>query len=367
MKIGIIARGLTNGGVTRFVTNILRVLATEKQSGTEIVIFTDDASFKDRYPNCTVCVIPPTSRLVWDYWRVVPALVRSSVDVLVYPKTVIPVTHLFCRVRRLVVVHDLAYFAPGLNEYTFFDTWYMRLLMGLSLRLADGILAVSYATKVDIVKTFKTAASKIQVIHEGVEDSFNEIAEPAALAQTFRTYNIQKPYLFYCGSLSPRKNMLRTLQAFNELKELIPHQVYITGGQSWHDEPVLNYIQHNLAGRVHILGSVTDMELVHLYQGADLFLYPSLYEGFGLPILEAQACGVPVLTSAVGACAEVAGFGAELIDPYSQAAIKEGILNVVLSPERRQELHVLGRENLQRFSWSTTGYRIIAACRQVVS
>ncbi len=366
MKVGIIARGLTKGGVTRFITNVLAVLDVTKQADVEIIIFSDDATFLERYPNCTVCVVSPTWRLYWDYVRVMPALVQNPVDVLVYPKTVIPFTHFLLRVKRLAVVHDLAYFAPNLHEYTFFDTWYMRSLMGVSLRLTHGILAVSAATKADVMKTFGITADKIQVIHEGVEDVFTEHVEPAALTRTFRTFNIHPPYLFYCGSLSPRKNMLRTLKAFSEIKEEIPHHVYLSGGQSWHDESVKTYISDVLKDRVHFLGAITDEELIHMYQGADLFLYPSLYEGFGLPILEAQACGVPVLTSAYGACAEVAGQGAELVDPADQASIKAGILAVVQSSGRQQELKVLGQENLKRFSWQQTGERIIDACRQVV-
>ena len=367
MKIGIIARGLTKGGVTRFVTNILRELDRQASHGVEVVIFTDDTSFINQFVHAKVCVIPRSSRLFWDYLKVLPALWKENVDVLVYPKTIIPITHFLCRTKRVVVVHDLAYFAPGLNEYTFFDTLYMKLLMGFSTRFADAVLAVSAATRKDLVTVLSTNPNKITVIHEGIEDSFKKEINATELARTLAKYAIKTPYLFYCGSLSPRKNMLRTLEAFFDCKEKIPHQLYITGGQSWHDAPVKKYLAEHLADRVHVLGHVSDNELVHLYSASDLYLYPSLYEGFGLPILEAQTCGTVVLTSQEGACAEVAGLGAILVDPLEKVSITEGILLATGDERKRDELIAFGRENLQRFSWEATTQKIITTCKQLLA
>ena len=146
--------------------------------------------------------------------------------------------------------------------------------------------------------------------------------------------------------------MLRVLMAFEEIKERIPHLVYLAGGVSWHDGKVRRFIQRRLSDRVRHLGHLDDDDLIVMYSGADLFLYPSLYEGFGFPILEAQACGCPLLTSTAKSCPEVAGKAAVSVDPVSSDAIKDGIMRIVSDPPYRRRVIQAGYENTTRFQWS---------------
>jgi glycosyltransferase involved in cell wall biosynthesis len=368
MKIGIIARGLTKGGVTRYVTNLLRALAEAADRSFTYVVFTDDPTFTSSYPNVTVCYIPPgPHKLYWDYVKLIPYLQREKVAAVWYPKSIIPITHTLFNFKKLIVVHDLAYFEPGLHEYKLLDTLYMKSLLGFSCWLADSVIAVSHATKLDLQKILRVAPEKIVVIPEGAEVSFRQEHDQTVLAATHQRYAISSPFIFYCGSLSPRKNLLRALQAFAQIKDLVPHHVYIASGQSWHDAAVKRYIREELADRVHLIGYVTDTELVALYSSAALFLYPSLYEGFGLPIIEAQACGCIVLTSERGACAEVAGDGAVLVDPQSVPSIQAGMLSALTDTHVRTVVGERGTVNAERFTWAKTADATIVTIKLTLS
>lgn len=324
MRIGIIARGLTKGGVARYIRNILREFDRNNFEH-EFFLFTDEPLQEKEYKNIHVIYIKKANKLIWDYIKVLSSLKRQRLDVVLYPKNIIPITHhWFLNSKKVNVIHDLAYFDTNLNEYKFFDTIYMRTFMGLSCRIADRIIAVSQNTKNDIIKILNIPKEKIIVVYEGVEDKFKRQSNQGLIEKTLKKFKIKRPFMFYCGSLSPRKNILRTLQAFNEIKDKLPHNIYLAGGQSWHDKDVLNYIKGNLINRVFQIGYITDDELINLYSSADLFLFPSLYEGFGLPILEAQACGCSVLTSSTTSCGEIA-VGSEsvfLVDPVDKEAIK---------------------------------------------
>lgn len=359
MRIGFIARGLTKGGVTRYIKNILDIFNKECSNNYSFVIFTDDKSFKSVYQNLTIIYIQPTIKLWWDYFKILPFLLKYRTDVIIYPKNIIPFTHLLFDFKKINVVHDLAYFDKELNEYKTSDTLYMKLFMKFSCKIADQIIAVSKSTKESIIKILKISSHKIHVIHEGVELKFKKETNKIYIQQTLLKYNISQPFIFYCGSLSPRKNILTSLKAFNKIKDLIPHNIYIAGGQSWHDEDVKIYIKKNVSERVKTIGYITDNELIHIYSSADLYLYPSVYEGFGLPILEAQACGCPVLISDRTSCPEVAGQGAIIIEPYNINDIANKIVKILKDINFRNEMILKGLENSKKYNWEDTAYKII--------
>lgn len=354
MRIGIIARGLTRGGVSRYIRNILKEFDVGDFPH-EFFLFTDEPNQSETYNNIKVQYIKKSNKLFWDYISVLPKLKKERLDVIFYPKNIIPITHhLFLKSKKVNVIHDLAYFDKKLNEYKFFDTMYMKMFMGLSCRIADGVVAVSQNTKNDLISILKVPSEKIVVIYEGIEKKFRRQTDTIILEKTLQKFKIHRPFIFYCGSLSPRKNMLRVLRAFNDIKEQIPHNAYLAGGQSWHDEDVLKYIKENLSGRVFQIGYVSDEELINLYSSADLFLYPSLYEGFGLPILEAQACGCPVLTSNINPMKEVAANGTEYVDPYNQQEITDAIVKLSLDKKLQHRLIQKGLINAEKYKWKTT-------------
>lgn len=356
-SVGIIARGLTKGGVTRVIVNIFREL--ERQDQVRVHVFTDREDFKEKFKQLDVVYVKKSNKLFWDYFRCLSVLKKYEMDAIVYPKNIIPFTHAFLRARKVNIIHDLAYFDKDLKEYKLFDTFYMRLLMGVSCRISDRVLAVSENTSKDVEKILGIRPDKIAVIPWAVEMAFQKILDENVLMAVRGKYDITEPFLFYCGSLSPRKNILRVLKAFEAIKATIPHMFYISCGQSWKDAEVRKFIDSRLSDRVKLLPFLSNEELVVMYSMADLYLYPSLYEGFGLPILEAQACGCPVLTSNVTSCPEVAGRGAHIVDPYSVEQISRGMVKIVTDRGYREELVSAGHENVKKYSWAKTARTLL--------
>lgn len=355
-NIGFIARGITKGGGGRFVESILNEF--NKLDGYNFYIFTDDTKYIEKYPNLNIVFIKSKNRLYWDLVKSLFTIKKYELDTLFYPKNLIPIIHRFLSCKKINIVHDLAYFDKGLNEYKFFNTLYFKLFVSDSCRVADKVLAVSDSTKKELIEYLRIPERKIHVVHEAVGEKFKRTDKGEA-EQTISKYNIKTPFLFYCGSLSPRKNILNTLKAFNEISAEIPNNIYLASGQSWHDKPVVDYIKKHLSNRVFPLGFVTEKELMAFYTLADAYLYPSFYEGFGLPILEAQACGCPVLTSNKTSCPEVAGRGALIVDPHSISDIKNGILKILGDDKLRAQLIQEGHKNLERYSWKRTANNLL--------
>lgn len=368
IKIGLIARslGLRYGGVYRYVVNVLHELDAKIAAGRpiELYILHNEADLHGQFPHCQEVYFPlPHTyfhRLLFDYVHSFYGLRHLHLDYVIYPKNLIPATHRLIPARKLPIILDLGHFEKGLGAYRFWDTLYARTLMRPSCHQAYRILTISHSTKQDLITRFAIPPEKIQVIHLGIEPKFACYEGHDAVIQKFR---LRLPCLFYNGSITPRKNVLRMLQAFQAIKNRIPHTLYITGSLQWGTDNIRTYIHDNLADRVVILGYVEEEELIALYNIAELFLYPSLHEGFGLPILEAQACGCPVLTSNITACPEVAGDSAHLVDPYSVEDIMAGMMKILQHKDYAQQLIQQGFENIQRFRWETTAEEIARVCQ----
>ena len=365
-KIGFFARslGLRQGGVYRYVVNVLRELDQQVAEGDfEISIIHNETDLHQKFPHCQEIYLPLGHtyfhRLVFDYVYSIYYLKRLQLDYLIYPKNIIPFTHYFLSVKKIDTILDLGHFEKKLQAYRFWDTLYAKLFMKPSCLAAHKIFAISSSTKHVLIEKLKVPPEKIQVIHLGIEQTFQRTEQNETIIQKLQ---LRRPFIFYNGSITPRKNLLRVLEAFDAIKPLIPHVLYLTGALTWGADNIHAYLTDRLQDRVRILGYVEETELTALYNLAELFLYPSLYEGFGLPILEAQACGCPVLTSNVTACPEVAGAGAHLVNPYSVAEIRTGMLKILQDNEYKQILIQRGFENIKRFSWQKTAEEILNAC-----
>jgi glycosyltransferase involved in cell wall biosynthesis len=358
-KIGIIARGLTKGGVTRVINNLLREFDSNKDH--IFYLFTDEKDYLNKFKNIKVVHIKKTNKIFWDYFKIFPYFKKNKIDCMIYPKNIIPLTHLFFRFKKYNIVHDLGHFEKNLNAYKFWDNLYMKSLMGLSCKISDKILAVSEFTKNEIIKKLKIKNKKIIVISEAVEDNFKVIKDQKKLEKIKKKYKLKQPFIFYCGSISPRKNVLRMLKSFNKIKDEIPHNFYLTGRAEWGGVEFADYIEkNNLQKRVRKIGFVDEEDLPVLYNLADIFLFPSLYEGFGLPILEAQVCGCPVITSNISSMPEVAkNDNAILVDPYNEKEISQAILKIVKNRDFKEKIIKKGQENVANFSWEKTADRIL--------
>jgi glycosyltransferase involved in cell wall biosynthesis len=226
---------------------------------------------------------------------------------------------------------------------------------------ADYVLADSQATKDDLSELYGTPPDKIEVLLSGVDVRFCPVTDAAALLTTRRQYNIgDRPYLFAVGTVQPRKNYSRLIQALARLREAgYDLDLVIAGGKGWLEDPIYATIRETaMQDYVRLIGFADEADLPALYSGAACTAFPSLCEGFGLPVLESMACGTPVVTSKVSSLPEVAGDAALLIDPYDADAIADALRLLLDDSSLRQDLIQKGMERAKRFTWDAAAHHL---------
>lgn len=287
-------------------------------------------------------------------------------DVFFAPNFVPPPT----RTRRLVVtVHDLAFrlhpeTAPQSTRW-----WLARI--DRTLHQASRVIAVSEATKRDLLELYGMNAERITVIPHGVDEQVFRPPPPGEIERVRRRFGITGPYLLSLGGIEPRKNLPNLVRAFARLPGPDRLVLVLAGGSvEWNPEgrdaleEALNDVPQDIAERVVLLGYVEEQDKVALLGGADALVYPSLYEGFGLPVLEAMACGTPVVTSDLSALPEVAGDAALLVDPSDPSAIASAVERVRDDPDLRRELRRKGMSRAAGYTWQETARRTAAVLHE---
>jgi len=268
------------------------------------------------------------------------------VDVLFVPAHVVPLIN---PQNTIVVVHGLEFeFIP--KAYSFWARMYMRWSIKSSCRWAKKIIAVSENTKKDLIKLYKVPEEKIDVIYEGCNKNFEFLISNFESISNDKIFNSK--YILFVGRLEERKNIIGILEAYKILKEKykIAHRLILAGSPGYKYEFIKLKIK-NLKLEINELGYVDDALKYKLLSNADVFLFPTFYEGFGLPILEAQVAGAPVVASNNSSILEVAGESAILINPKKPEEIAEAVWKILSDNNLREELIRKGLENVQRFSW----------------
>lgn len=227
-------------------------------------------------------------------------------------------------------------------------------------RRAKIFLAISEFTKREMTEILGIPAEKIYVVPCACSGRMGRVEDREKLEHLKKSYGLTERFVLFVGNANPRKNLERMIQAFDLFKEKsgLPHQLIIAGEQGWkfNRENALEGVRHR--EDVRFIGFVPDEDMPALYSAADLFVFPTLYEGFGIPVLEAQACGVPVVTSHCSSLPEVAGEGAKLVNPYEVESICQGMLTILQRPKFAKALVEKGLENVKRFSWATSADRL---------
>ena len=264
------------------------------------------------------------------------------------------------RARLTATVHDLTGFLmPELHPRS--NLAAERSFAQLARR-ADRLIAVSESTRNDAVRAFDIAPEKITTIHSGIADAFFD--PPAERVQEVRTrYGLARPFVLFVGTIEPRKNLDLLLDAFESLPLRLREQyrLVIAGPVGWHAGRTLQRLR-----LVRYLGYVPEVDLAPLTAAAEVFVYPSLYEGFGFPVAQAMAAGVPVITSNVSSLPEVVGNAALLIDPRSQNELHTAMARLLTSPELRISLAAAGRERARAFRWDRCAAKSLEFFREVV-
>jgi glycosyltransferase involved in cell wall biosynthesis len=233
---------------------------------------------------------------------------------------------------------------------------------------SDRIITVSHKTKRDLIQAFPEAESKIRVIYEGVSDEFQPVNDQSVLTAVFNRYGISPPYILFVGILDPNKNILRLVEAFESLKrESKPsHKLVIVGRKTWYYEVMKKQVARlGVDDHVIFTGHVPEKDLATLYSGADVFVLPSYMEGFGLPVLEAMACGVPVIAADGGSLPEIVGKAALLVHPFDPASIAGALHTVISTPDLRATLREKGFERRKDFSWEKMATETLGLYQEV--
>lgn len=272
----------------------------------------------------------------------------------------------------VVTVHDLAiYREPGM--FPSGQGFSIKYLVPRSIVRAKKIIAVSESTKKDIIEFFNVDPNKISVIYEGVDHNRFPFKKPEAGLREYlnNAYHIKRDYILFVGTLEPRKNLIRLLEAWYKLVNKKPsiaqnYQLVLAGGAGWLYDAIYEEVKNrNLESSVLFPGYFPSKDLPKLYAGAAFFIFPSLYEGFGLPVLEAMASGLPVITSNVSALPEIAGQAAILIDPHDEEGIAAAMEKLLDKPELRLELAAAGQARAQQFTWRKCAQETLQLYREI--
>jgi glycosyltransferase involved in cell wall biosynthesis len=299
--------------------------------------------------------VMPFARL-WTHVRLARELRHDPPDVFFTPAHVIPFIH---RGAAAATVHDLGYhYFP--EAHTASQAAYLKLSTRANSLIARELIADSAATKRDLVRFYGTDPARINVVYPGLDPELRQVSDLQEIARACTEYRIEGPYLLYMGTLQPRKNLKRLVQAF-ALADL-PHQLVLAGKTGWQTEELfeeLAALDSAVRARVLLPGFVPESRKAALLSGAAALVYPSLYEGFGFPVLEAQACGIPVLAANSSSLPEISGGGALLVDPLDVDEIAAGMQQIAGDNDLRQALVANGQTNVQRFSWDQAASAVL--------
>jgi glycosyltransferase involved in cell wall biosynthesis len=363
MRVAIDARKLHDFGIGTYIRNLLRHLARIDRDSEYVLLCQEpDLGVATQLgPNFRTVLEPSPNYSLREQIHVPWVLHREKPDVFHAPHYVLPPA---TRRRSVVTIHDCIHlmFPQYLrNRGAYF---YARASMWSAAHQAHRILTVSEASKRDIIHFFSVRPEKVVVVYNAIEERFSETPSEEAIERVRERYQLNHPFVLYVGNIKPHKNLVRLIEAFAELRRRgFDELKLLIIGDEISKLPALRRAvhTHRLHKHVRFLGYLEDETLASLYRLASVFVFPSLYEGFGLPPLEAMASGTPVVTSNVSSMPEVTGDAAVLVDPYSVESIVEGIARVLTDPALSSDLRRKGIARAREFSWD----RSVQRTRQV--
>jgi glycosyltransferase involved in cell wall biosynthesis len=373
MHIGIDAHaiGARQAGNETYIGNLIKSLA-EVDGDNRYTLYLANAEaaarwraeFTRQYPNFVVRLLPPPTPLV----RVPVAL---ELELRLRPVDLLHVQFtapLFCPVPVIATIHDLA-FEHMPETFTRRGSLQLKFTVRRTAKRAARIATVSEYSRQDLIRTYKLPPEKVVVTHNGIGPIFSPQPASGDEAQKLRhCFGIERDFILAVGSLQPRKNLVRLIRAYAKLrnrKDGFNHQLVIVGRKLWLSNEIFAEAKRQEWARDIILtGYVSDEDLPAFYRAARAFVYPSLFEGFGIPPLEAMACGTPVITSNTSSLPEVAGDAALLIDPYNEQDLANALISIVNDEKLRALLRERGFVQSKKFTWRNAAEKTLQLYRE---
>lgn len=359
MRIAFLANPLDRqyGGIHVYTKELLKALSKLDKKNEYIVIRSES---KNEFDGMEEIVVPYLSFPGYRFWRLfvqVPKLLaQKKVDIVVEPAHFGPF-NLPKRIKRVTVIHDMTVFLYP-KMHVFLSQFLQRKILPGIFKKADLIITNSENTTNDLVQFFPYTNNKISTILLGKNPSFKPQKDPSILTK----YKINDPYILFTGTLEPRKNVSTLVRAFDKFKQQFggSHKLILVGKKGWKTDKIFKSINESIHKKDIInLGYVDKEDLPVLYSMAEVFVYPSVYEGFGLPILEAMACGVPVITSNNSSLPEVGGDAVIYIDPGNESDLSKHITTLCSNQELRKKYSDLGLAQAKKFTWAKTAKQYI--------
>jgi len=373
MRIGIDARSILKQrtGVGNYTFNLIKHLSRLDGENRYVLFYSHHLNVKSVIPemekrNFENRFIRFPNKLLNFMWATVkwPKIDRFVGKVDVYHSPTFCLNAL-ARGRSLFTIHDLNFLAyPRFAIRS--GRWHYAFKIKSYAEEADAIIAVSRSTKAEILKYLKVPEEKIQVIYEGCSPAFRPLPRDESKRKIREKYNIPGDFILYVGTLEPRKNLKGLIQAYHRSRAREDFLLVLAGGKGWKYKHIFRLVsQLDLKDKVIFTGYVPDSDLPALYSSASLFVYPSFYEGFGLPPLEAMACGIPVIVSRTTSLPEVVGDAGVYVDPMEVEQISTAIDTVLADAQLRHTLQKRGLKRAKLFTWEKTARETLKLYRKL--
>ncbi len=310
------------------------------------------------YTNVEEVAVEIPGTVLWDQIAVPWIARKMRLDLIFNPKITIP---FFTGAKKVYVVHGAEKFAVP-EQFRPMDRWYFKRFMPLYCRYADAVVAVTETVKVAVVEHLHADPRKIVAINNGYDAAVFRPTDDFRRLQDLRArYRLPERFILWAGQFESRKNVPRLLRAFAAIRAKFPHMLVLAGGQRGNPRSELKVIDElGLADRVIFPGWISHADLPVVYALADMFVFPSLHEGFGIPLLEAMACGCPIVTANTGSPPEVVAGAARLVDPLDVDSIADGMAAVLSDQALRMDMIAKGIERAKDFSWDKCAAGLLA-------
>ncbi len=364
MKIGIEAQRIFREKIHGMEVVIIEVIKELQKLDTinEYVVYVRDNTVQRVFPtsNFEVKVIKASSFAIWEQWLLPKQANIDGVDLLHCTSNTAPI---FYKGKRILTLHDIIYLEKlimGGTYYQKFGNLYRRFIVPNVVKPIDLILTVSEYEKSRITKKFGLTQEKVKVVYNGLNERFRQ--QNSEIKANHNTDDLPKKFILHLGNTAEKKNTKRVVKAYYDYCKCVsePMPLVVTDIQEKVIDVWVNKrVRNKMKGQIIVLPYILYEDMPDLYGKATIFLYPSLRESFGMPILEAMSCGTPVITSNTSSMPEIAGGASLLVNPLSQQEIKNSLVKLTRNESLSDELRVRGREHSLKFSWRITAKKYL--------